>query len=445
MYCEDFRFSQSSYPHLLTKMLLQLAVVAILLQAGTDAASQDQIFSDIFSFWSQFRDPQNGFWCDTLRFPSSGSLVPCGDHNNFYSSAGTGMGLLSEAIFTELGYIDREEANIRVVQSLTSLLTLWPRERFSGFMVHFTNRNLDALSEFSTIDTSELVLGALFAGNYFGGEVLDLAVQLRDATNWSDAILAEDNPTIYPIVDYETGELRGNIRPYNEYYLVAYIANMTSPSGSKASKYFETYYMATQDSPVGDGTYPVHKNYWGYDLLTDNPNIFMSSFIPQFNYYLSRGYQASTFYTSMSAAWLQADMKYWSLALPEDSNIWGTPVKDRVWGAGAGPAPSGYSVERIDRSPDLVISAAIMAGFLPAADEQLKDTINDQLAWLYDNNICAYSVQLPDGSSSKILWRCSVRLPDWRAGSVDSIDFSTMVLGFATNYLPSDFYSMYAA
>ena len=73
-------------------------------------------------------------------------------------------------------------------------------------MVHFTNRNLDVLrfpflvfirfytngnselSEFSTIDTTELVLGALFAGNYFGGEVENLALQLRDATQWSDAI-----------------------------------------------------------------------------------------------------------------------------------------------------------------------------------------------------------------------------------------------------------------
>ena len=32
------------------------------------------------------------------------------------------------------------------------------------------------------------MLGALFAGNYFGGEVERLALQLRDATQWSDAI-----------------------------------------------------------------------------------------------------------------------------------------------------------------------------------------------------------------------------------------------------------------
>ena len=75
-----------------------------------------------------------------------------------------GMGLVSEAIATELGYLTRDEGVARVRLTLDTLLTHWPRDSHSGFMVHFTNRNWDALSEFSTIDTTELVLGALFAG-----------------------------------------------------------------------------------------------------------------------------------------------------------------------------------------------------------------------------------------------------------------------------------------
>ena len=73
------------------------------------------------------------------------------------------MGLVSEAIMTELGerdrvhdvscdellrsagYQTRPEAEARLVQSLTALIADWPRETFSGFMVHFTNRNLEAL------------------------------------------------------------------------------------------------------------------------------------------------------------------------------------------------------------------------------------------------------------------------------------------------------------
>merc|ERR1719348_1887981 len=273
---------------------------------------------------------------------------------------------------------------------------------------------------------------------------MELARELRDSTQWSDAIKAADNPDIYPIVDEDTGAFRGTIRPYNEYYLVAYIANLTAEPGSKANQYFETY-MSTQGPPVGDGSYPVHKNYWGYDLLTDNPNIFMSSFIPQFNYFLARGYQQNTFYSSMASAWLAADMKYWSLAVGPGSTIWGADVQGKVWGAGAGPAPSGYGVERINGSTDLVISAAIMAGFLPAAPtKELREEINQQLDWLYTNDVCAYPVT-QGGKTAKILWRCSVRLPNWRSGSVDSIDFSTFVHGYSTNFLPANFYQTYSA
>ena len=74
------------------------------------------------------------------------------------------------------GYKTREEAIISIVQTLNNLLTKWPRETFSGFMVHFSNRNLDVLSEFSTIDSTIAVLGALFAGNYLGGEVKELLI-----------------------------------------------------------------------------------------------------------------------------------------------------------------------------------------------------------------------------------------------------------------------------
>ena len=48
-----------------------------------------QIFEDALWIWQSFRDPDNGVWCDTLRFGQT-PLVQCGPNNNFYSSAGTG-------------------------------------------------------------------------------------------------------------------------------------------------------------------------------------------------------------------------------------------------------------------------------------------------------------------------------------------------------------------
>ena len=45
-----------------------------------------------------------------------------------------------------------------------------------------------------------------------------------------------------------------------------------------------------------------------------------------------------------------------------------------------------------------------------------------------------------------MLWRYSLGTPTWRAGTVTSVDYSTMVMGYAINYLPdgADFYSKYA-
>ena len=141
-------------------------------------------------------------------------------------------------------------------------------------------------------------------------------------------------------------------------------------------QYFETY-MSSQGMPQGDGYHPVHKKYDGFDLLTDNPNIFMSSFIPQFCYYLSKGFQMNSYYKdTMLPAWFEADKLWWYRAIPEDAVIWGVPVSGRLFGAGAGPAPSGYSVERIEGSKDLVVSAAIMAGFLPIASGEGKLKLN---------------------------------------------------------------------
>ena len=96
-------------------------------------------------------------------------------------------------------------------------------------------------------------------------------------------------------------------------------------------------------------------------------------------------------------------MKLFHLKLAEiNASFIPIRAQGKVWGAGAGPGPSGYSVEKIQHSPDLVrkyfdnwhptvifevVSAAIMAGFLHAADDKMRETINSELRWLYDNQV----------------------------------------------------------
>jgi len=368
-----------------------------------------------------------------------------------YSSAGTGMGLIAECAFAEMGLLAREDAEARVQQTLTTVLASWPRESFHGFLAHFIVLKGDgymALSEYSTIDTAELVMGALFAGNYFGGDVLMQAQTLAQSVKWSAAIKSADLPTIFPVIDPDTGVGGGNIRPYNEYYIVAYIAQLMKPDPqSKAAQYFETY-MGTEGAPVGRDGFPFHATFNGFDTLTDNPDShFMSSFIPQFCWFQTKGFHTNPYYSeTLYKSWLHAEMTYWDSILDEDSEIWGHKIKGRLFGSGAGPGcEDGYTVNRINGTEEPIFSAAVMAGFLGAADDKERDHINVQLRWLHEKNVCTYEKVLPNGNTPRVPWRCSLRNTECRVVSADSIDFSTMVLGYALNFLPSKFYPTYVA
>lgn len=69
-----------------------------------------------------------------------------------------------------------------------------------------------------------MVAGALFAGNWLGGIARERAFAIAEAVDWSAAIKSATDPTIFPIVNGTTGDMGGLIRPFNEYYIVAYLA-----------------------------------------------------------------------------------------------------------------------------------------------------------------------------------------------------------------------------
>ena len=48
--------------------------------------------------------------------------------------------------------------------------------------------------------------------------------------SWSKAIESATTPRIFPVVDGDTGVMSGNIRPFNEYYIVAYLAMLLQPN-----------------------------------------------------------------------------------------------------------------------------------------------------------------------------------------------------------------------
>ena len=75
------------------KMLVKNIFCFICISLGlVTVSSKDprrQIFEDALAVWDMYRDPYNGFYCDSLHFYPK-PIAPCGPRNNFYSSAGTG-------------------------------------------------------------------------------------------------------------------------------------------------------------------------------------------------------------------------------------------------------------------------------------------------------------------------------------------------------------------
>ena len=136
-------------------------------------------------------------------------------------------------------------------------------------------------------------------------------------------------------------------------------------------------------------------------------------------------------------------MAYWDSITNASTEVWGHPANGKVWGCGAGPSPGTYGVDAIGHA--VIASPHIMAGFLDGANATLTATIKAQLGWMRRTGACMYTKAIVDGSKARVPWRCSIVDADWRADSVDIIDFSTMVLGYASTFLPGGFYGTYVA
>lgn len=101
------------------------------------------------------------------------------------SIAAVGFHLASLPAGVENGWVTFEEAQNRALRTLQTLLTL---ERTKGFYYHFVNIHTgkrEWKSEVSVIDTGLMVAGALVAGEYFGGAILEKATEIYDGIEWN--------------------------------------------------------------------------------------------------------------------------------------------------------------------------------------------------------------------------------------------------------------------
>jgi len=120
---------------------------------------------------------------------TSGMIQDRSDTTTVCSIASIGFGLPSYAIAAERGWISKPEAQIRTVRALRTLEAS-PARRW-GLFAHYLDMSTGGPTTggyetaVSTIDTALMIAGALAAGEYFGGEVREIANRLYAEMDWT--------------------------------------------------------------------------------------------------------------------------------------------------------------------------------------------------------------------------------------------------------------------
>lgn len=382
---------------------------------SADGAVDEQLLAAAVSFFQASRNDR-GLYRDQLRFDG----VPQGPS----SIATTGMGLISLCVGDRMGLV--ENAGEQVKTTVRTFLAMGHARNATGFYYHFIDLETGARvwdSEYSTIDTAILVSGALFAASCLPGdaELDSLVTVFWESIDWSRAVADPAIGAIYlEMLDDGSGKPGSLIRPFNEYMLVAWLAKLVDRTGTgPATELWDRFYANADSLPTSD--------YAGYEVLTDRPGAFLSSFVIQFAYYLCHPFTVSEQYHDWLHNAQLADRAWWRQV---------AGGSDFEWGLGAGSAPSGYRADAIGNDPDHIVSPHVVAGFLPVDTSGLSD-LAEHLARE------TRAVRTIDGVNGPLLWRYSLSNPSWEPEEIQGIDYSLMLLGLAAKVLGPSFFEQH--
>jgi hypothetical protein len=263
---------------------------------------------------------------------------------SFSSIAAVGFGLTAYGIGAERGYVSREQAAARTLATLRSLWALkqGPEPHgvsgYHGFFYHFLDLRTGerfAAIELSTIDTTLLMAGVLFAQSYFDRQdgveaaIRGVAEQLYERVDWPWEQVRV--PAISMGWTPEEGFHSYDWRGYNEAMIVIVLA-------------------------LGSPTYPVAASAWGEYAKSDRWGTFYGQehvlFAPLFGHQYShvwidfrgirddlmRAHGSDYFENSRRASIAQ---HAFAVANPNGYRDYG----DRIWGLSACDGPMDATIE----------------------------------------------------------------------------------------------------
>jgi len=134
------------------------------------------------------------FWNEWVSDPESPTYgMFCGDYIGYDEGhplviEEQGLYFMAIVAGVERGYITREQGNERILTALNSINKL---KNINGFYYHFIDKdtgekgwNKSIHVDLTNDGTSIMIIGALIAGEYFGGEIEKLANEIYVRANW---------------------------------------------------------------------------------------------------------------------------------------------------------------------------------------------------------------------------------------------------------------------
>ncbi len=326
------------------------------------------------------------------------------DNFKIASVAAVGFALSSYPIAVEKGWISKEEALERVLNTL-----FYFRDKLDnvhGFFYHFVGMDNGKRvwnCELSSIDTALFLAGALGAGEYFGSKVRELAEELYERVEW-DWMMAEGDTLSMGWMP-ETGFLPDRWNRYGE-QLLMYLFAIGSPT-----------HPISPD--VWDG---IRRSVWDYEGFTclASPPMFTHQYSHIWvDFRDKHDNYVDYFQSSVNATLANREfcVNNSSNSMTFNKNSWGLTACESPAGYHAYGAPPGYAYY------DGTVAFTAVGGSIPFAP---KETIG-ALRWMY-NNYKDY-VWGKYGFSDSLN-----RDKDWYSDTVIGIDQGPMLL-MIENYL----------
>lgn len=366
----------------------------------TPAALRDTLAHAAFAFFWNETDPRTGLTKD--RAKNRADEGP--DKYIVASVASTGYALAALPIGVERGWVSKKDAEKRALTTLRWFRDRQPHEH--GFYYHFVHWKTGARewnSELSSIDSGLFLLGAITAGQYFGGEARKIADALYARSDWQwmrDGVAATQPKEPKPLTlsmgwNPERGFLEGRWMGYEDPYL--YLLALGAPK-----------YALGPASWTARAVKPG--KFEGFDVLGTPSPIFWAQMTP--GYFNQRGMKDAQGYDWWEHYYnAHRGHVAFSKRHPElyPNNIWGVNASDQ---------PTGYSGEDpVDgKVSGTITPTGIVAGYLFVPEDSETAMLS-----LWKN--------YRDKSWGKYGFGNALNVPkNWYDGDVIGIDLGMMLL-----------------